>query len=219
VHYRSAEERRACELDLEFRLTRARLDLLRSQLQPHFLFNTLNAVTTLMHRDVQAAESMLIRLADLLRLSLDLRDRQEVTLRQEMELTGAYLTIQRIRFGQRLKVSTAIDPAALDAQLPTMILQPLVENAVVHGVARRNATGHVAILASCTADKLRIVVRDDGPGLGSNAFREGVGLANTRERLAQLYGDRAALRIHSPDGGGVEAELLVPLQFEQEADR
>ena len=212
LHYRSAQERRARALDLESRLARARLDLLRAQLQPHFLFNTLHAVTTLMHRDVHAAESMLTRLADLLRLSLDLRDRQEVTLREEMELTEAYLAIQRIRFGQRLEVSVRIDPSALDARVPTMILQPLVENAVDHGIARRATTGHVELNADCEGERLRIVVRDDGPGLDGKALNEGVGLANTRERLEQIHGDRASLQVRSPDGGGVEAELWIPLR-------
>ena len=152
------------------------------------------------------------RLADLLRLSLDLRDRQEVTLREEMELTEAYLAIQRIRFGQRLEVSVRIDPSALDARVPTMILQPLVENAVDHGIARRATTGHVELTADCEGERLRIVVRDDGPGLDGKALNEGVGLANTRERLEQIHGDRASLQVRSRDGGGVEAELWIPLR-------
>src|SRR5258708_24064647 len=153
------------------------------QLQPHFLFNTLHAISTLMHRDVEAADRMLARLSDLLRLTLENVGVQEVTVKQEREFLEGYVEIEQPRFQDRLSVKMNIDGDVLDAAIPNLILQPLVENAVRHGIAPRAAAGHIDISASRQNGMLLIQISDDGPGLpknGSASAKQGVGLSNTR---------------------------------------
>jgi signal transduction histidine kinase len=190
-YYQKFQERELKAAQLEGRLAQAELQNLKAQLQPHFLFNTLHAISVLMQENVQAANRMLVRLSELLRMALDTAGAQEVTLKQEVEFAQRYLEIEQTRFQDRLSVKIEIDPAALDARAPSLLLQPLVENAVRHGIARRAGAGLLEIRAQREGDNLRLQVRDNGPGLQTGASGEmvkGVGLSNTRARLDQLYG-------------------------------
>jgi two-component system, LytTR family, sensor kinase len=195
---------------LEGRLAEARLQALRMQLNPHFLFNTLNSISSLMYSDVEAADAMMTRLSELLRLTLNSNGRPETSLRQELEMLNRYIEIERIRFEERLRVSLDVDPAALDAGVPAFSLQPLVENAIRHAIAARATGGSLAISARRDNGSVRIRLHDDGPGLPPGQLREGVGLANTRARLQQLYGDAHSFVLSSPPGGGFEVTMVLP---------
>lgn len=209
VFAKESRERAQRALRLETQLSRARLELLRRQLQPHFLFNTLHAITALMRRDLDAAERMLVRLGDLLRLSLDHADDPVVPLESELAFTRLYLQIQQIRFGEHLRVDWSIAAACLDLRVPTMILQPLVENAVEHGL-KREAGGDVEIMAARQDGKLVLRVTDGGRGLADAPQASGVGLANTRSRLQTLYGEHASLSIDPRPRGGTRVTLTLP---------
>jgi signal transduction histidine kinase len=209
--YARWRDRALAAAQLESRLAQARLEGLRMQLQPHFLFNTLHSISALMHRDVEAADRMLTRLSDLLRLTLDSAGTPEVPLRQELAFLDAYLEIQQTRFQERLHVVRDVDPAALDALVPNLLLQPLVENAIRHGDAPRAAGGRVEISARRENGRLRLDVRDDGPGLAPGADGAGgVGLANTRARLEQLYGDAQSLALANDPAGGTRVTVVAP---------
>ncbi len=214
-YYRRFRARELRERELEARLAQAQIQALRMQLHPHFLFNTLNAISALMHRDVEAAERMVTLLGDLLRASLDSGSAQEVPLRAELELLGRYLEIEEVRFSDRLTVRFDVDRETLDAAVPSLILQPLVENALRHGIAPRALPGEVRIGARAGDGMLRLSVRDNGVGVG-RAGRggpvEGVGLGNTRARLQQLYGETAGLELTEPPGGGFEVRVTLPLR-------
>jgi signal transduction histidine kinase len=213
-YHRRYRERELRASQLEARLAQAQLQVLKMQLHPHFLFNTLHAVSALMHRDVAAADLMLARLSDLLRVAIVGDDSQEVPLRKEIEFIERYLEIMRIRFGDRLDVTLAIAPEALDVRVPNLFLQPLVENAIRHGVSRRVEGGHVELRTRFDDGILEILVRDDGPGLPDDAeaaMRRGLGLSNTRARLEHLYGPRHRFRVESRDEGGVEVTVGVPV--------
>ena len=210
-------DRRA--LALESHLAQARLQGLQAQLQPHFLFNTLNGIATLVRRDARAAEEMLTALGELLRLTLHCAERPELPLREELELAGRYLEIQRMRFGGRLQVEQAIDPATLDARVPAMLLQPLVENAIRHGLEPSAAPGRLVLTSAAEAGRLRLEVRDNGLGLGSGPAPtrgSGVGLANLRARLAALYGTEASLELGPVDGGGARVTVWLPWRLEED---
>ena len=218
-YYRKFREREVRASQLEARLAQAQLEVLRTQLHPHFLFNTLHAVSTLMHRDVEAADEMITELSDLLRLTLRGGGAQEVPLAQELDILGRYIGIMRIRFRDRLTATTDVDPTALDALVPALILQPLVENAIRHGIAEQPGAGRLAIRARRESPWLVLEVLDDGAGLGAgengvNGVKEGVGLANTRARLAQLYGAHHELRLAGPPdgGGGLVVTLRIPFR-------
>lgn len=217
LYYRKYHDRELKSSRLETQLARAQLDVLKMQLHPHFLFNTLNAISALMHRDVDAADRMITKLSDLLRLSLDKDDRHQVSLTRELEFLDHYVAIERIRFRDRLHVTVDIEPSCLDAQVPKMILQPLVENAIRHGIAMRSAAGHVELRGRRRGGRLRLEVRDDGPGLasGSGGLREGVGTANTRARLEQLYGQDHRFLLRNARGGGFEVILEIPFEVEE----
>ncbi|HEY7546339.1 MAG TPA: histidine kinase [Blastocatellia bacterium] len=219
--YRRYREREMEALRLEAKLAESRLESLTAQLRPHFLFNTLQGISTLMHRDVQAADAMLSGLSDLLRQTLRRGDRQEVTLREEMEVLRYYIEISCERFKDRLAFDARISPEAEDARVPFFILQPLVENALEHGIARRAGAGRIEIVAQRSGSELQLSISDDGPGLeAGRAFpREGIGLANTRERLNQLYGDRHILTLESSSEGGLRVLLIIPYRKMEEADR
>jgi signal transduction histidine kinase len=192
-------------------LTKARLDLLTSQLQPHFLFNALHSIAELMHHDVDAADRALMRVGELLRATLDAGGRQEIRLAEELALVERYLEIEQIRLGDRLTSSVEVEPHALDALVPIFVLQPLVENAVRHGVAARTAGGKVLLHARAANDELRIDVEDDGPGFG-DAAAERVGLTNTRARLAHLYGAAQRLEIGRSAAGGAAVRVVLPFR-------
>jgi two-component sensor histidine kinase len=197
---------------LEGELARARLQTLRMQLHPHFLFNALHAVSELIHRDPRAADNMVSRLGDMLRATLESDDKDEVPLRRELELLERYLDIERVRFRDRLEVSIEIAPECLDAAVPSLILQPLVENAIHHGIASRPGASRVEIRAERAGASLLLRVSDDGRGLGAEAPAPsaGIGLSNSRARLAQLYGQRQRLELQNGDGGGLEVILEIP---------
>jgi hypothetical protein len=202
-------DRRAAEL--EARLAKAKLDALRMQLHPHFLFNSLNAISTLVHKDPDAADEMIGNLSELLRAALDLSSTHEIPLREELALTDRYLQIQQVRLGERLQIRREIDTTALDAAVPTMILQPLVENAVRHGIEPTPGPGLLSIEARRESGVLRMVIFNTGlnsPGKSG----EGIGLANTRARLRELYGVKARLVLKDGPGPGCSVELEFPFR-------
>ena len=191
----------------------ARLQALRYQLNPHFLFNTLNAISTLVvdRRNAEAGK-MIARLSDFLRLTLDRPDVEEVPLSDEIEFVRRYLEIEQVRFGDRLSVKIKVDDDAWSARVPTLLLQPLVENAIRHGVAPREEGGTVMIHAAALDGRLHLAIADDGPGMNGNGngSGNGIGLTNTRERLRQLYG--GDFRFVILTGSGVEAHIELPLR-------
>jgi signal transduction histidine kinase len=190
----------------------ARLNALRLQLNPHFLFNTLNGVSTLVAEGKgEEATKMLARLADFLRATLDVDERHEVPLSEELSFAKSYLEIERSRFGERLRVDVDVDGAANDGLVPALILQPLVENAVKHAVAPRAGHGTVSIAARAADGELTLRVDDDGPGLAEPA-RGGIGLSNTKERLRRLYGDRALLTLGTSASGGLGVSIRLPFR-------
>jgi signal transduction histidine kinase len=204
------------ELDatrLEGQLAQANLQMLRMQLHPHFLFNTLNAVSALMHRDVDDADRMISQLSDLLRLALEKDDRPKARLERELDFLHRYLAIEQIRFRDRLRVEVEVEPECLSAQVPRLVLQPLVENAIRHGIAMRSAAGRLELGARRRGDRLELRVKDDGPGVPEgHGLRLGVGLSNTRARLEQLYGDGFELVLENGDEGGFEVRLEIPFE-------
>jgi signal transduction histidine kinase len=207
---RRFRERELRAAELEKRLTEARLQALQMQLNPHFLFNTLHAISSLMHRDVEAADRMLVRLSDLLRRALDASDTQEVTLREELDFLGRYAEIEQTRFGPRLKIEMNIAPETLDALVPSLVLQPLVENAIKHGIEPRARAGCIEIKADRDRDSLRLEVRDNGAGLPNGNIVEGIGLSNTRARLKQLYEDGHSFELSGAPEGGVMVKIRLP---------
>jgi two-component sensor histidine kinase len=207
---RGLRERELRASQLEARLSQAQLEVLRSELQPHFFFNALHSISTLMHENVEAADEMLTQLADLLRLSMEHRSAQEVPLREELEVLEHYLNIMRIRFGDRLSLQVDADPALLEEKVPLFMLQPLVENAIEHGIAKRGGAGRISIEARAEDTRLKLRVSDDGAGLRSASVREGIGLSNTRLRLQQLYGGAAELVIRNGAESGTVVELRLP---------
>jgi two-component system LytT family sensor kinase len=192
------------------------LQALKMQLHPHFLFNALHSISALVHSDPDAADKMIARLGDFLRLTLDSAAAQEVPLRQELEFLNCYLDIERTRFRDRLTTEIHADPQVLDCRVPNLILQPIVENAIRHGVSQRAAHGHVEVRAARAGQALRLEVRDNGRGLpeGADAGRAkqgGVGLANTRARLQQLYGGDYRFELQNAPAGGAVVTLELPL--------
>jgi two-component system, LytTR family, sensor kinase len=212
-YYRKYRERELRASQLETRLAQAQLQVLKMQLHPHFLFNTLNAISALIHQDVELADRMIARLGDLLRTTLDNANKQEVPLHQELDFIQPYLEIEKARLGTRLTVQLDIDPTAMDAEVPNMILQPLVENAIRHGIAPRSEPGRIEISARRDDGFLQLQVRDDGPGLPPTQrelLKEGVGLANTRARLEQLYGPDQRLDLENGAGTGLTVRVSIP---------
>lgn len=196
---------------LEAGLALARLQALEARLHPHFLFNTLNAISALVHVNPAAADRMIGRLGELLRAALKAGAGQEVQLRDELEFVRGYLEIEQARFPDRLRVDYELDEGALDARLPSLVLQPLVENAVRHGIAQRASAGRISIRAVHEAGMLRVEVSDDGPGLRGE-LREGVGLSATRERLIRLYGPGQRITVDAGPEGGARATLTIPFR-------
>jgi signal transduction histidine kinase len=210
-YYQKLRERELRATQLEAKLAQTQLQVLRMQLHPHFLFNTLHAISELIYKDPEAAEQMIADLSDLLRVSLETVGAQEVPLQQEVDFLKKYLEIEQTRFHDRLELQLEIAPDTLDARVPNMIFQPLVENAIRHGIAPHAAGGRVAIGARRVNGTLHLHVTDNGRGLPQN-LREGVGLTNTRARLRHLYGDAHRLDLHDAPGGGVALELEIPFR-------
>ena len=210
TYFIEAREREADASRLAAQLAEARLGALRMQLHPHFLFNSLNAITVLVReQNTAAASRMLELLGDVLHRVLRSDQPHEVPLSEELAFLERYLAIEQVRFSDRLRVSWSIDERARTALVPGFVLQPIVENAVKHGVAKRADAGRIEITARLVADRLELVVEDDGLGIGAELV-EGVGLSNTRERLRTLYGDGAEMRIERPAGGGTRVVLSLP---------
>lgn len=212
--HRRYRAREAQALQLEARLAEARLRALSSQLQPHFLFNTLNAISVILHRDPRAADAMLVGLAELLRATLQQREAQEIPLREELALLERYLEIMRHRYGTRLTVELAVAPDTRELLVPPFVLQPLVENALEHGVGNRAGPATVRIVAARAGDRLRLDVIDDGTGPGldrADDADDGIGLSTTRHRLEQLYGSAQRLVLEPVESGrGARAVIELP---------
>ena len=211
---RESAERAITSAHLEARLAEANLQALQRQLHPHFLFNTLHTISALIHRDADAADAMLARLSDLLRLTLDRIHTQQLPLKEELDFIEKYLEIEHTRFGDRLRVVFDVEPSVLDAAVPSLVLQPLVENALRHGIGPKVGGGRIDIVARREGEQLCLIVRDDGYGVPVDeldALNEGVGVSNTRSRLTHLYGDRHRFEFHTPAGCGLEVMVLIPL--------
>lgn len=196
------------------KLAQAELLALKKQLHPHFLFNTLHAISTLMHKDIDAADKMIARLSHLLRATLENTGIQEVTLKQEMEILKIYLEIEQIRFQDRLEVSIQVDPAIYDKKVPNLILQPIVENAIRYGVAQFIKQGKITVLANQVNGHIELKVLDNGQGMSSTQeadIKKGIGLTNTRMRLQQLYGEQGQLILNNiGQNQGLEVKILIP---------
>jgi LytS/YehU family sensor histidine kinase len=215
LYARQLRERELRAAQLETQLTQAHLDVLALQLQPHFLFNTLHAIAGMVSEDPARASRMIARLGELLRYSMRRSRRQFVPLAEELDFLEHYVAIQEARFDERLRVVFDIEAAAADAEIPPLLLQPLVENAIQHGVGARSTPGTITISASRDNGTLHLAVRDDGPGLpldGGRLPREGIGLANTRARLTQLYADRCRFEWSNGAEGGAELRISLPFR-------
>src|SRR5215813_5658786 len=208
------------QASLKAQLAQAQLRALKMQVHPHFLFNTLHSISSLVLEDPPKANSMIARLGDFLRLTLDHVDQELVTLQEEAEFLRAYLDIEQVRFGDRLKVAFEMEPMTLSAQVPHLILQPIVENAIQHAVAPRTAQSHIDIKAQRLDGLLRLEVKDNGPGIASKSNLlelRGVGLNNVRARLNQVYGSNFQFELTNGAEGGLTVTMEIP--FRCEVDR
>jgi signal transduction histidine kinase len=220
TYYRKYREGELRAVELQAQLAQAQLQALKMQLHPHFLFNTLNAIAALVRKNEnKAATDMLAGLSDLLRLALENVGAQEVSLKRELEFLERYLEIERIRFADRLHVHMRIAPETLEARVPNLILQPLVENAIRHGVAVRATSGVIEICAERRDERLRLQVKDDGPGLPPDkSLSNGVGLSNTMARLQRLYGSAQSLEFNNAPEGGAVVTLEIPFELWAKSD-
>jgi two-component system LytT family sensor kinase len=219
AYYHEARERALRASQLETRLVEAQLQTLQRQLQPHFLFNTLHAISALMHKDVEQADRMLSRLSELLRLTLDKVGVAEVRVKDEIEFLEKYLLIEQTRLQDRLSVTFEVQPETLDARVPRLILQPLVENAIKHGIAPRPGEGRIAIRVRREGNRLQMEVRDNGDGLSLDALaalQKGVGLSNTHARLKHHYGIDYRFEF-CREPGGLTVRVVVPWRVDQPA--
>ncbi len=217
VYSERAREREAQASRLVSQLAEARLEALSSRLNPHFLFNALNSIAELVHRDADAADRMIIGLSALLRSSLEQVAHSEVVLEDELRLLGHYLDIEKIRLGERLRVEWEVAPEVRDALVPPLLLQPLVENAVRHGISRRLSPGSIRVRAQRQGGELQIEIRDDGSEANPAGSGFGIGLATTRDRLKALYGDGAQLDLRREPGRGTSACLQLPFRRQRQA--
>lgn len=211
-YYRKYHERAVHTLELEKHLAEARLQALLRQLKPHFLFNTLNGIASLMHSDVEAADRMLVRLSELLRLTMSHPGQPLTRLREEVAFIEKYLEIERIRFRDRLSVTFEIDPATLENEVPSLILQPLVENAIRHGIEPHARPGWIELTARGKPGFVELAVHDNGAGMPVGGFsRVGIGLGNTRARLNELYGGRHGFELANHPDGGLVVRVNIPV--------
>lgn len=215
-YYDNFRERQLRTVELERLLAESRLNALRTQLHPHFLFNALNAISAHVERDPRTARRMIEHLGELLRLSLDHCEDQEIPLERELALLDRYLAIQKVRFEDRLDANLDVEPDTLDALVPSFILQPLVENSIQHGLSRRSSKGALRVAAWRENGRLRLQIRDDGVGLPADwdpSVKKGVGISNTQERLRRLYGDDGhSFRLANASGGGVCVDISLPFR-------
>ena len=214
AYYRQHRDQQLRTSRLEAQLEKSRLQALKSQLQPHFLFNTLNSISALMLTDVSAADRMITLLGDLLRTSLETASTQMTTLSQELEFLTCYIEIEKVRFEERLMVTFDVETETLEASVPHLLLQPLVDNAIKHGISRLVAGGEIRISARRDHDELHLEVSDNGPGLQNHRYSSpsGVGLRITRERLETIYGHEQSLELFSQPEGGFTARVSIPLR-------
>lgn len=217
VFGRRALQRQRQAEQLQSRLVEIRLESLSAQLNPHFLFNALNSIAEMVHRDAAAADRMLVGLGELLRSSLDHRQRSLVPLHEELRLLRHYLEIEKVRLGERLQLHWDIDERLNDALVPPLLLQPLAENAIRHAIAEKIAPGHLGVQVRSEGPWLLLEVRDDGDGKSSAAVRHGTGLANIRSRLECLFGADYSLQLDALPEGGTQAHLRMPLRRERMA--
>src|SRR5688500_18340391 len=217
TYFRSSQERERRAAELEARLTSAKLQALRMQINPHFLFNTLNSIAALVYVNPRAADEMLGDLSDLLRRSLDSMEEQEIPLAQELEFLGAYLSIQQKRFGDRLQVEQSVPDELMKALVPALILQPLVENAIRHGIEPQRGPGLISIEAKQEGKHLHLIVRDNGrgvPGADLNSpLRRGIGLTNTQARLQGLYGQNQSFSFGRAEPQGCRVDIRLPFHL------
>ncbi len=214
AYYRESRARRVRTAELTAQLSQARLEALRAQLHPHFLFNTLHAISAFVRQEPEKAETMLAELGELLRAAMDAANEPTVPLSREMEFIDRYLSIQKVRLGDRLQVEVDVPADLADALVPNLLLQPLVENAVEHGIADRLGEGKLWIRGSQKDGRLRLEVEDDGPGLPDEKLDPAnwrVGLRNTRDRLAQLYGPEQHFELANLANGGLCVRVVIPL--------
>lgn len=216
-YYRRLNTSERAAAEMKTQLAEAQLQALQMQLHPHFLFNTLHAISVLIHKDAQLADRMIARLSEFLRLTLESSGAQEVTLRQELDFLNRYLAIEKLRFQERLSLQFDIAPETLDAFVPNLILQPLVENAMRHGIAASEGGGHLEITAHRAGEQLRLTISDSGVDVvESKPINEGIGLTNTRARLQQLYGaENCSLVWRRETHGGLTVELTFPLRLNE----
>ncbi|HVV72687.1 MAG TPA: histidine kinase [Verrucomicrobiae bacterium] len=218
TNFRTSKERERRAAELEARLTRSQLQALRMQINPHFLFNTLNAISTLIHVNPHAADEMLGDLGELLRRSLDSVDEQEIPLSRELQFVEAYVGIEQKRFGDRLRVEQDVPEDLSNALVPALILQPLIENAIRHGIEPQRAPGLITVQARRQGQQLHLLVRDNGKGMDpgeSNLLeRRGIGLANTQARLRELYGPRQRFAFAKGEPRGCTVEIQLPFHTE-----
>ena len=221
LYYHRYREREIRATQLEAQLAKVRLQALKSQLQPHFLFNTMHSISALMFTDVGAADRMMSRLSDLLRISLETADTQITTLSRELECVNCYLEIEKVRFEERMNTIFEIAPEGLDAQVPHLLLQGLVDNAVKHGISKLSAGGEIRISAELKENELQLEVRDNGPGMRQTETRatSGLGLRNTRERLESLYGKNQSLELVCPPQGGIAVRVCIPFRLQPDESR
>ena len=215
LFYQRAEDRERKTIELAAHLSKAKLDTLRLQLQPHFLFNTLNAISTLVYTEPEKADEMISNLSQLLRESLDSTN-HEIPLCEELDTLNIYLEIESTRLGSRLIIHREIDPDTLSACVPALILQPIAENAIRHAIEPRSIPGNLTIRSFIQDKTLHIDIADDGPGLppaGRQTDRVGIGIANTQARLRELYGEKASLQLLSPSSGGLTVAITIPLHY------
>jgi len=217
LYYQNFRASELAQSSLKTQLAQAQLRALKMQLHPHFLFNTLHSISSLVLEDPQKANSMIARLGDFLRLTLENSNQQLVSLKEEAEFVRCYLEIEQVRFGDRLTVAFELEPQTLSAQVPHLILQPVVENAIQHAIAPRATRGHIKIAAKRLNSSLRLEVRDNGPGITSNSDLPGterVGLSNVRARLHQIYGSDFRFELINAGGEGLTVVMEIPFQLE-----
>lgn len=218
TNFRSSQERERRAAELEARLTSAKLQALRMQINPHFLFNTLNSIAALVYVNPRAADEMLGDLSELLRRSLDSMEEQEIPLAQELEFIGAYLGIEQKRFGERLRLEQSVPDELMKALVPALILQPLVENAIRHGIEPQRGPGLISIEAKQEDKHLHLIVQDNGRGLPgadlNSSVRRGIGLANTQARLQGLYGQDQSFSFGRAEPQGCRADIHLPFHLE-----
>lgn len=214
--YRQHREKALQTSQLETQMVQIQLQSLKSQLHPHFLFNALNTISAYVKKNPDIAIKMTARLSDLLRLTMDTKTHLEISLKEELKIVDNYLEIEKLRFADRLQVKTDIAPDTGDALVPAMLLQPLAENAVRHGISKKMDKGCITILSQRRNEKLELMVQDDGPGMKENAVEEsmsrGIGLKNIRERLKKFYGDKSLMTIDSKENRGFMVKITIPFK-------